>query len=159
MIILSERKTQIIPGHEEIYVMLDITSRVRALLSHSSPSCDGTSSTSDLLRPYRILISYRVAKVRSSLKSGFISPNLKTCSKPAENLVFERKTCRNELKTGFLLDLVYEGLDKSCKPDWFIDSYKPGLSTFDKFHKPGLLTRELTKLNKTWFFRRFTIRF
>jgi hypothetical protein len=39
-------------------------------------------------------------------------------SKPAENLVFERKTCENELKTWFLLhvDLIYEGLDKSGKP-------------------------------------------
>jgi hypothetical protein len=40
--------------------------------------------------------------------------------KPAENLVFEGKTCQNELKTWFLLDrLVYEGMDKICKPFWF----------------------------------------
>jgi hypothetical protein len=40
----------------------------------------------------------------------------KPALKPAENLVFERKTRQNELKTWFSLDLVYEGLDKNCKP-------------------------------------------
>jgi hypothetical protein len=42
--------------------------------------------------------------------------SLQTYSKPAENLVFERQTYQNELKTWFLLDLIYEGLDKICKP-------------------------------------------
>jgi hypothetical protein len=34
------------------------------------------------------------------------------------------------------------------------NSYKPGLSTCEKFHYPGSSTRELTKLNKTWIFDR-----
>jgi hypothetical protein len=47
--------------------------------------------------------------------------------KPALNLL---KTCRNELKTWFLLDLlVYEGLDKRCKP---------GLKRPKTYQKPTL---------------------
>jgi hypothetical protein len=71
--------------------------------------------------------------------------------------------------------MVYEGLDKHCKPGlsikacqnpekkqvsrhqtWFHSS-KPGLSTFEKFHKPGLATRKLTKLNEIWIFDRFMV--
>jgi hypothetical protein len=72
------------------------------------------------------LRSTRVAKVRFSLKNGFIS---QTCSKPAENLFSREKPAEMGSKPGFLLDLVYEGLDKRCKPGLSTNTYqKPALN-------------------------------
>jgi hypothetical protein len=106
-----------------------------------------------------LMCNYRVLQKSDSVwKTGL---SLQTYAKPAENLVFERKTYQNELKTLFLLDLVYEGLDKICKPDlkrpktWdkpivnlpenhvllsFVSSRadKPGLWNLSKVDKPGL---------------------
>jgi hypothetical protein len=70
---------------------------------------------------------------------------------PSETVgVLREKRAENELKTGFLLDLVYEGLVYRPKPSQnlhktFINrfnSYKSDLSTFENFIN-------LTKLNET----------
>jgi hypothetical protein len=72
-----------------------------------------------------------VAKVRFSLTNGFISPN---CSKPAENLVFERKTCRNELKTriGLLCNDPHSG--SHCY-QWAAVLINPGLTATNQVYQ------------------------
>jgi hypothetical protein len=110
--------------------------------------------------------AYSVLQKSDSVWKTGLPPQ--TCSKPAENPTFERKTCRNALKTWFLLDRqgVYEGLDKRCKPPGgFIDKnlpktwikpgltlIKPGSTATIRGLSIGLSTREFTQLNKTGFF-------
>jgi hypothetical protein len=95
-------------------------------------SVDYTVQAKPEQHPQTVQYLYRVLQKSDSVWKTGLSPQ--TCSKPAENRVFDRKTCRNELKTWFLLDqLVNEGLDKRCKP---------GLST-KTYQKPALTATNL----------------